>query len=239
MNKIDEIKAYVELCEEEGYKFQHLDNLKYLLQEIDTLKTNVEYWEPMANRLAESVEILQRESRRYAQVGAEAIEERDRLRKSVDERKGSILNRQAILDVLNSFEVVDQSGGEDCYILVENSQVNRSKLNAVGVSSKTIDKYGDHETFCILSLAFGENYADFWASGLTLYGPIDNDLRERVGTGQGTPVDADRLLKALNLAEKQLEYVKEALQERIPGTSDDLAAWLYSTLPFLDEEEPK
>ncbi|KKO51119.1 hypothetical protein [Paenibacillus sp. DMB20] len=34
-NKIDEIKAYVELCEEEGYKFQHLDNLKYLLQEIE------------------------------------------------------------------------------------------------------------------------------------------------------------------------------------------------------------
>lgn len=34
-NKIEQIKAYVELCEEEGYEFQHLDNLKFLLQEIE------------------------------------------------------------------------------------------------------------------------------------------------------------------------------------------------------------
>lgn len=34
-NKIEQIKAYVELCEEEGYDFQHLDNLKFLLQEIE------------------------------------------------------------------------------------------------------------------------------------------------------------------------------------------------------------
>lgn len=149
------------------------------------------------------------------------------------------MNRQAILDVLNSLEVVDQSGGDDSYILVENSQGNRSKLNAVGVSSETIDKYGDNETFGILSLAFGENYADFWANALMLYGPFDNDLRERVENRQGTAIDADRLLQALNITEMQLKFVKEALQERIPGTSDDLAAWLYSTLPFLDEEEPK
>lgn len=42
MNKIDEIKAYVELCEEEGYQYQHLDNLKILLQEIERLQ--VEFW---------------------------------------------------------------------------------------------------------------------------------------------------------------------------------------------------
>ncbi|GAB6926021.1 hypothetical protein JCM10914A_56050 [Paenibacillus sp. JCM 10914] len=46
-NKIDEIKAYVELCEEEGYKFQHLDNLKFLLQEIERRDKALEW----ANRI--------------------------------------------------------------------------------------------------------------------------------------------------------------------------------------------
>jgi len=70
------------------------------------------------------------------------------------------MNKQAVLDVLNSLDVIEQQGGEDCYILVANSEENRSKLNAVGISDETIRKYGDHETFCILSLAYGERYCD-------------------------------------------------------------------------------
>ncbi|WP_208652571.1 hypothetical protein [Paenibacillus lautus] len=149
------------------------------------------------------------------------------------------MNKQAILDVLNGLEVIDQGGGDDGYILVANDEINRSKLNAVGVSSETVGKYGDNETLCILSLAFGEKYADYYDNALMLYGPIDNDLRERVENGQGTPIDADRLMQALDIAEMQLDFVKEALRERIPGTSDDLAAWLYSTLPFLDDEDQR
>ncbi|GED55750.1 hypothetical protein [Brevibacillus borstelensis] len=75
------------------------------------------------------------------------------------------MNRQAVLDVLNSLEVVDQIGGESPYILVANNEENRMKLNAVGVTDETITRYGDDETFCILALAFSEGYADEYRDG--------------------------------------------------------------------------
>lgn len=68
--------------------------------------------------------------------------------------------RQAICDVLNSLEVIEQNGGEDAYILVDNNEQNREKLNSVGIGTEKIYAYGDDETFCILALAFGEEYAD-------------------------------------------------------------------------------
>ena len=70
------------------------------------------------------------------------------------------IDKQAILNVLNGLEVIEQNGGEDAYILVENNAANHEKLNAVGVPSETINKYGDDETFCILALAFNEGYAN-------------------------------------------------------------------------------
>ena len=72
------------------------------------------------------------------------------------------IDKQAILDVLNSLEVIEQNGGESAYLLVENNVENHKKLNAVGVPSKTINNYGDDETFCILALALSEGYADHY-----------------------------------------------------------------------------
>ena len=70
------------------------------------------------------------------------------------------IDKQAILDILNSLEVIEKNGGENTYILVENNAANNEKLNAVGVPSEAINKYGDKETFCILALAFSEGYAN-------------------------------------------------------------------------------
>lgn len=109
------------------------------------------------------------------------------------------MNKQAVLDVLNSLEVVDQQGGDDCYILVDDNETNREKLRVVGVNDLEINAASDGETFCILALAFncGE-YADDYQNGkLILWGPIDDDLRNRVMDGEGTPADAERLLKEL------------------------------------------
>lgn len=71
-------------------------------------------------------------------------------------------NKQAVVDVLNSLEIIDQDGGDNAYLLVENSPENHKKLNAVGVSSETINKYCDieKENFCILSLGLSEGYVD-------------------------------------------------------------------------------
>ncbi|NQF17820.1 hypothetical protein HPY31_28555 [Brevibacillus sp. HB1.3] len=50
------------------------------------------------------------------------------------------MNRQAILDVLNNLEVVETNGGDSPYILVENNEIVRQKLNAVGKSLALIVK---------------------------------------------------------------------------------------------------
>ncbi|GIO09724.1 hypothetical protein J31TS6_57520 [Brevibacillus reuszeri] len=108
------------------------------------------------------------------------------------------MNRQAVLDVLNSLEVADMNGGEDAYILVDNSEEVRKKLNAVGVSNDVIHRYGDDDSFCVLALAFGEGFADGYEKGkLILWGPIDDELRYRVLNGEGTAEDSERLLKEL------------------------------------------
>ncbi|MGE6515178.1 hypothetical protein [Lysinibacillus sphaericus] len=72
------------------------------------------------------------------------------------------IDKQAVLDVLNSLEVIEQNGGENAYLLVGNNVENHKKLNALGVPSKTINNYGDEETFCILALALSEGYADYY-----------------------------------------------------------------------------
>lgn len=106
--------------------------------------------------------------------------------------------KQAILDVLNSLEVVEQQGGEDAYILVRNDENTRAELEAVGVSAETFERYGDDETSCILALAFGEEYADEYENEkLIVWGPLDDEFRYRVLGGEGTALDAERLLRML------------------------------------------
>lgn len=108
------------------------------------------------------------------------------------------MSKQAILNVLNNLEVVDQKGGNEAYMLVDNNDDVRKKLAAVGVTSETIKRYGDDESFCILALAFGEGYCDEYDNQnkkFVLWGPLDDDFRYRVLNGLGTPTDAERLLR--------------------------------------------
>jgi len=87
------------------------------------------------------------------------------------------MSRQSILDVLNSLEVVEEDGGDNAYILVENSIENRAKLNAVGVTDEQIMAFGDEETFCILALACHEGYADGYQDGkLVDRGDIEDEI---------------------------------------------------------------
>ncbi|WP_193748032.1 MULTISPECIES: hypothetical protein [Bacillales] len=61
-----------------------------------------------------------------------------------------------------------------------------------------IRQHGDDETFCILALAFNEEFADEYKGGkLVLWVQIDDDLRYRVLNGEGTSIDAERLLREL------------------------------------------
>lgn len=76
------------------------------------------------------------------------------------------MNNKAILNVLNNLEVEERNDGEDAYILVNQTPDTVTALNGLGVSQDTISKYGDGEAFCILALAFGEGYANFYHNGL-------------------------------------------------------------------------
>lgn len=73
------------------------------------------------------------------------------------------IDKNKVLDVLNELEVVEE--GAEGYILVENTSEVHEKLNALGVASETINKYGDEETFCIIALAFSEKYANEFVDG--------------------------------------------------------------------------
>ncbi|CAI8779219.1 hypothetical protein EMIT07CA2_10234 [Brevibacillus sp. IT-7CA2] len=78
----------------------------------------------------------------------------------------------------------------------------RRKLNAVGITDEVINQYGDDESFDVLALAFAEGYTDYYTDYYTkgkfvLWGPIDDELRQRVLNGEGTAMDAERLLLAL------------------------------------------
>lgn len=81
----------------------------------------------------------------------------------------TVVEKQKVLDVLNSLEVIEQSGGEDAYILVANNEDNLKKLNDLGVQADVINKYGDDETFCIIALAFSEKYANDFENGKLVY----------------------------------------------------------------------
>ncbi|CDN42017.1 MULTISPECIES: hypothetical protein [Paenibacillus] len=84
------------------------------------------------------------------------------------------MSKQAILDVLNSLPVIDQQGGDDAYILVQNTQEVRERLAAAGDVSASLDphtlgRYGDEEEFCILAYAFGEEYANDYRGGILIW----------------------------------------------------------------------
>ncbi len=76
---------------------------------------------------------------------------------------------QEVLNVLNNLEVIEKQGGEDSYILVANNIENQKALNVVGISSETINQYGDEDTFCIFALSFGEGYANWIEDGKPAY----------------------------------------------------------------------
>lgn len=79
------------------------------------------------------------------------------------------MNKQAILDVLNSLEVVEQNGGDEAYILVDVTPEMVDELADFGVTQDTIHKYGDAETTCILAMAFCEGYANGFDKGKLVY----------------------------------------------------------------------
>jgi hypothetical protein len=93
-----------------------------------------------------------------------------------------IAEKQLILEALNSLEFIETNGGEEAYILVENNDENHKILNEVGISSETINRYGDEETFCILALAFSEGYCDLYEHGKLI--AFDKSIELEVGNGK-------------------------------------------------------
>ena len=133
--------------------------------------------------------------------------------------------KQAVLDVLNSFEVQDSQGGEDCYILVESSEENLASLEAVGIDREKALSYGEDGTFCIAALAMDMQIADTWDAekGLIMYSEegmlfplqpersggwfLQYEFLEEVSERSGTPVSMEQaqdvLIAACELLKKR------------------------------------
>ncbi|GEM_PF-3312760 len=92
------------------------------------------------------------------------------------------LNKKEVVNALNSLEVIEASGGDCAYVLVENSKENHEILNEVGISSDTINQYGDGETFCILSLGFSEGLIDLYDGSKCIC--FDNEIKLKIDTGK-------------------------------------------------------
>lgn len=80
-----------------------------------------------------------------------------------------ITDNQKVLDVLNKLPVHEMGNSEDAYVLVEITDAVKKEMIAVGVDTETLVKYGDKETFCKLSLAYGEGYANHMAQDGSLH----------------------------------------------------------------------
>lgn len=130
----------------------------------------------------------------------------------------NLTEKQRVLDVLNDLEVIESNGGEEAYILVANNKENESLLNSVGISKDTFEKYGDDETFCILSLAFCEGYCDLFIDGKLI--AFDESLEIEVYSGKSIILykhnsrfnlvitdDSGSVLKT-ELTNKQVEEIK-------------------------------
>lgn len=92
------------------------------------------------------------------------------------------LNKKEVVEALNSLEVIEASGGDCAYVLVENSKENHEILNGVGISSETMNKYGDEETFCILSLGFSEGLIDLYDGSKCVL--FDKEIKLKVDDGK-------------------------------------------------------
>ena len=109
------------------------------------------------------------------------------------------MNKQTVLDVLNRLEIIESQGGDEAYAIVELNEENLAELAEVGITKEMVEGYGtDGEDFCILAYAFNEGLADYHQNGkLYLFGEIDDELRQRVISGEGNAIDAEHLLRVL------------------------------------------
>lgn len=126
----------------------------------------------------------------------------------------SKLNKKEVLEVLNSLDVIESSGGECAYVLVKNSKENHELLNEVGVSSETINKYGDEETFCILSLGFSEGLIDLYDGSKCIC--FDDEIKLKVDTGKEVVLYKTGDSVNISIHEDSGDvYIKELTKEQI------------------------
>jgi len=125
------------------------------------------------------------------------------------------MKNQEVLNVLNNLDILEQSGGEEPYALVEINGEVEDQLNSVGISIDSAKKYGDDETFCILALAFSEGYA-IWYDGdkLHLYDTTYHDialkgLKELHKNMIDTPKEVSRHSEWLSGFGAAIDYLEE------------------------------
>ena len=150
------------------------------------------------------------------------------------------IKRQTVLNCLNKMEVIESEGGDSAYALVENNEENRQHLKEAGISLETAIRYGDNETFCIIALACGEGYAN-WYDGtkLTYKGEPQlkvclhkngaHTLERKDGhwTLDGIEIDQEHAISELVEAVQDLGYWCQVAKDTLPKESFEMVQEAY------------
>lgn len=132
-----------------------------------------------------------------------------------------LIKRRNAVEALNSLEIIETNGGEEAYALFENNEGNHAILNEAGISSDVINRYGDGETSCLLSIGMGEGYADLWDGNKLIVFDSKMEIQMKDGLDvvlfkhEGVPqialsyVGGEVLIK--NLSDEQVDQIKKVI----------------------------
>lgn len=128
------------------------------------------------------------------------------------------MTNQEKIDWINTLEVVESQGGDECYVLVEGTEEVISKLREFGASEGTIFCYDNEEGHIdILPVAF-ECGASYWTGSRFVIDRINDavqgieEILERywAAIDQDYPIDPMLYQEIIDTASELAEAVKES-----------------------------
>lgn len=150
------------------------------------------------------------------------------------------IKRQMVLNRLNKMEVIESEGGDSAYALVENNEDNRQLLKEAGIPLKKALRYGDNEAFCIIALACGEGYANWYDGAKLSYkgkpqlkvslhkkGAHTLERKDDRWVLDGKEIDQEHAISELVEAVQDLGYWCQVAKDVLPKESFDMVQEAY------------
>ncbi len=152
----------------------------------------------------------------------------------------SVVLKERALHFLNQMEILESQGGDNAYALVENNEENRYLLTEAGIPIETALKYGDDKTFCIIALACGEGFANWYDGTKLSYNAKPHfkvclhkkcahtlERRDDHWTLDGVEIDQEHAISELVEAVQDLGYWCQVAKDVLPTDDFDMVQEAY------------